>query len=66
MAKVKDSFKDNEFLELLGSATEATNSDWEAQFCADMLAKFEQYGPEMFISDKQLAVLNNIVNRGQS
>lgn len=61
--KAIDHFPDiDDFEELLEDARMAASSDWEETFVADMKAKYEQYGEDMFISNAQLDKLNKIVN----
>ncbi|NYT68759.1 hypothetical protein [Pusillimonas noertemannii] len=62
-SKVIDHFPDiDDFEELLEDARMAAGSDWEETFVADMKAKYERYGEDMFISNAQLDKLNKIVN----
>lgn len=38
-------------------------SDWEHNFVEDQRKRFEQYGSKMFLSPKQLQVLQRIENK---
>lgn len=61
---VLDHFDDiDEFEELLTLAKEDTRSPFEDEFVCDMRERFEDYGGEMFLSVKQLALLERIANK---
>jgi len=61
--KVRDHFPDaDEFEELLEDARMSAGNDWEETFVADIKARYERYGEDMFISNAQLDKLNKIVN----
>lgn len=51
---------DFDFAELLDSAEGEARTGWAQDFCADLRAKLEQYGDEMFISEAQIAKLCEI------
>lgn len=53
----------DDFETLLDDAEGNANSDWEMNFTADMREKFEDYGGEMFVSEKQLEWLEKIAYR---
>lgn len=65
MSTVADLFvKTDEFAELLALASMAVTSDWEENFVSDMEEKFEKYGGDMFLTDRQLHTLKRIVDEG--
>lgn len=53
----------DEFETLLDDAEGNANSDWEMSFTADMRERYEDYGGEMFVSEKQLEYLERIAHR---
>lgn len=61
MTRVRDLFDDEqEFDDLLGEANDNASTDWEMEFCADLIEKFEEYGADMFLSDAQFEKLKKI------
>lgn len=63
--KVEDQFETaTEFAEFLTAAQTAASNDWETRFVGDVARKFEQYGAGMFVSEKQIAALNKIIEGG--
>jgi len=59
--QVLDLFDDEaEFEELLDTAKNNAESDWEENFIAGMSEKFTKYGREMYLSDLQLEHINRI------
>ena len=61
--KILDHFADIEdFTELLNSADANAETEWERGFIDDMKVKFEKYGSEMLLSEKQVQVLERIVH----
>lgn len=50
------------FQELYDAAEINATGQWEENFIKDMGEKLRQYGDGMFVSDKQMAVLNRIAN----
>ena len=59
---VRDLYTDDEFEDLLSTAEETAESDWENGFVSDMRDKYGQYGRQMFITDKQSDILNKIAS----
>jgi hypothetical protein len=53
----------DDFDDILDQAEANANSDWEMNFTADMREKYEDYGGEMFVSEKQLEHLERIAER---
>ena len=51
---------DDDFEELLDQAESEASGQWEEQFVEDMRSRFDEYGPRMFISDKQVEILQRI------
>lgn len=65
MSKVIDEFdSETEFEDLLLNADQQASTDWEMSFVEDMRDRFEQYGMNTYISDKQLETLNRIAGEG--
>lgn len=65
MSKVIDEFdSETEFEDLLLNADQQASTDWEMSFVEDMRGRFEQYGMNTYISDKQLETLNRIAGEG--
>lgn len=48
------------FNDVLTSAQEQVANSWEEQFVSDTTDKYTQYGDRMFISDKQIVILERI------
>lgn len=61
--KVGDVFTDKEFADLLGSAEDGATTGWEMNFTSDLRDKWDQYGLDMFISEKQIEHLEKIANK---
>ena len=51
---------DDDFEELLASAEENASNEWEAEFVSSLQERYEQYGVNTYLSDKQDEVLNRI------
>lgn len=51
---------DDDFEELLASAEENASSEWETEFVSSLQERYEQYGINMFLSDKQDEILKRI------
>ena len=51
-----------DFEDLLASAEENASSDWEMGFVEDLSERYEQYGDDMFLSEKQAEILRRIAN----
>lgn len=49
------------FEELLEAARMAAANDWEESFVRDMAKRYERFGGDTFMSDKQLRALVRIV-----
>lgn len=60
--KVQDHFEDDEFESLLSAASMNAANDWESDFVSDMEERFDQYGRRMFLTDRQLEILERIAN----
>lgn len=60
--KVQDSYTHDEFEEILDDAEMNAANDWEESFVSDMKQKFEQYGIRMFISERQIEIIERIAN----
>lgn len=59
--QVQDIFDDEaEFKELLESAKNNAANDWEENFIAGQIEKFEEFGRRMYLSDLQLEHINRI------
>ena len=59
---VADFYDYEEFEELLERADFSAIGEWEMNFVADMIDKFEQYGLNTYISDKQQEMLEKLAN----
>lgn len=59
--QVQDLFDDEaEFQELLDTARKNAANDWEENFIAGQIDKFQQFGRRMYLSDLQLEHINRI------
>lgn len=59
--KVCDRFdSSSEFEALLDDARMAASNDWEEAFVRSVKSRYDQYGGNTFLSDKQLAALEKI------
>ena len=59
--QVQDIFDDEaEFQELLESAKNNAANDWEENFIAGQIEKFEEFWRRMYLSDLQLEHINRI------
>ena len=56
-------YYDIDFEELLETAEEKARGGWETTFVDDLRDKFNEYGYDMFLSEKQLGALNLIARR---
>lgn len=52
-----------EFEEQLEQAETNANNDFEMEFTSDMRVKYNKWGADMFISEKQADCLERIANR---
>ena len=50
------------FADLLGEAETQASTDWEMNFVADIKSRFEEYGDDTFVSEKQLDKLKAIAS----
>lgn len=62
MSQVQDIYQDDEFEGLLEDARMNAANDWEEQFVADLIHKFDEYGRRMFLSDAQQEHLERIAS----
>lgn len=62
MSKVRDSYDEREFKDILDAAEDNASGNWEETFVSDMRDKFDEYGLSMFLSDKQQEILERIAN----
>lgn len=63
--KICDKYPDDDdFEELLASAEENASSEWETEFVSSIQERYEKYGTNMFLSDKQDEILNRIAEGG--
>ena len=59
--RVADAYDEvSEFETLLADAEANAVTDWEMEFVSDINDKFEKYGDQMFISTKQIEILERI------
>ena len=59
--KIKDMYPDiSEFEDLLEDADSNAGNEWEREFVDGIRKRFEKYGGDMFVSEKQLATLEKI------
>ncbi len=49
-----------DFEDILDSAESYAKNDWEEQFVSDLRDKYEEWGDEMFLSDRQADILLRI------
>ena len=60
--KVSDAYRDLEDFEtLLRDAESQAKSEWAQEFVGDIQQRYEQYGGDMFLSQKQIEHLERIV-----
>ena len=57
---IKDRFTGNEFDDLLLTAEQCCETDWEAQFVSDMKSRYERFAGQTYISEKQQDTLEKI------
>lgn len=58
--KVQDHYTHDEFEEILDDAEMSAANDWEEEFVSDIKLKFKQYGIRMFISERQIEIIERI------
>ena len=64
--RLRDAYSDmSEFEDLLEDADSNAGNEWEMTFVDDINKRFEQYGGDTFVSEKQIEILNRIA-RGES
>lgn len=64
--QVRDIYDDEaEFSELLEAASMNAANDWEENFIAGLIEKFEKYGSGMYLSHLQNDHVNRIANTGE-
>ena len=51
------------FQEVIDEAEANTKNNWEDNFIGDMGGKYKQYGGKMYISEKQIEILQRIANK---
>lgn len=62
--RAKDFFKNEQaFSTLLDDAEDKADNEWEMNFVSSMIAKYEDYGMETFLSDDQLQSLHRIADK---
>jgi len=64
MDRVSDHYTRVEFEDLLDEAESNARAGFEQGFVSDIRDKYDEYGPEMFLSDKQNEILERIAERG--
>lgn len=57
---LKACFEQKEFEDLLFQAEQRAKSPWEVDFTHDLMARFSQYGMEMYITDRQVSKLREL------
>ena len=57
---LKDCFEQKEFEDLLFQAEQRAKSRWEVDFTHELLARFSQYGMEMYITEKHVDKLREL------
>jgi len=63
MSKVRDHFDDEaDFERLLDDADRYAAGEWQEEFVSDLRDRFEEYGMGMYLSDRQLEILERIAN----
>jgi hypothetical protein len=50
----------SEFEDLLSLATDNAVTQWEQEFCSDLSDKYDQYGDQCFVSERQDEILRRI------
>lgn len=60
--KVGERYGDvSDFEQLLKDAESQARSEWEQEFVGDINERYERYGAGMFVTDKQIEILERIV-----
>jgi hypothetical protein len=52
----------DDFYTLLCDAEDMATTDWEMDFVSDMKEKYEQYGGQMYVTEKQVVALERIAD----
>lgn len=66
MTTVADEFDNVEdFDALLNEARMQASTDWEEDFIADLLDRFERFGSAMSLSERQLETVRRIAGEGE-
>jgi hypothetical protein len=55
--KLEDLYSSDEFEEMINQALVNACTEWEMQFVDDLYAKWEQWGMDVFITQRQADVL---------
>ena len=65
MAKLSEIYGEDisDFEELLSDASASASTQWEMDFVEELEERYEIYGVDMFLSDKQSDVLERIANQ---
>jgi hypothetical protein len=63
VVKVSDLMTEEKFMDLLAQADDRKKEGEESAFLHGLTVKFDQYGDDMFISDKQASWLQDIAGR---
>ena len=50
------------FDEMLAIAEEVARTGWEVDFVESLRAKYDEWGEDMFVSEKQLQVLDDMIH----
>jgi len=62
MSTVKDQFSKGEWEALLDDAEREASDDWAQNFVADLRDKYDKYGAGMFVSNRQIEILEQIAS----
>lgn len=61
--KISDRYPDDDdFEEMLSSAVENASNEWETEFVSSLQERYEQYGVNMFLSEKQDEILRRLAD----
>jgi hypothetical protein len=61
--KLEDLYSSDEFEEIINQALTNARTEWEMQFVDDLYAKWEQWGMDVFITQRQADVLYRLGGR---
>jgi hypothetical protein len=56
---------DIDFYHVLSTAQRFTHNEWEKNFVGDLEDKYDEYGEDMYVSDKQVTTLMTIFHRSK-